>query len=185
MKRREFILGLGGAAAAWPLAHAQQVGRVRQIGVLQGLAPTDSEYSRRIGAFRRGLQELGWAEGRNVALRVYQPEGRPDRLRAFAGDLVQDNVDVIVTAGGEAVQAAQQATSTIPIVMATVGDAVAAGIVASLARPGGNVTGVTLVATEMGTKRHSPTRSLRWTTRYWCNSIARGSSILPCNTSCP
>ena len=74
-------------------------------------------------------------------------------MRAFAVELVQANVDVIVTAGGEAVQAAQQATRTIPIVMATVGDAVGAGIVASLARPGGNVTGMTLVATEMGTKR--------------------------------
>ena len=155
IRRREFITLLGGAAAAgWPLAaRAQQGERVHQIGVLQGLAPTDSEYLRRIGAFRRGLQELGWVEGRNVVLRVYHPEGRSDRVRAFAGDLVQENVDVIVTAGGEAVQAARQATSTIPIVMATVGDAVAAGIVASLARPGGNITGMTLVATEMGTKR--------------------------------
>src|SRR5262245_37614255 len=150
--RREFISLLG--AAAWPVtARAQQKGRIRHIGVLQGLAPTDPEYSRRIGAFRRGLHELGWVEGRSIALRVYHPEGRSDRLRAFADDLVQGNVDVIVTAGSEAVQASQQATSTIPIVMATVGDAVAAGIVASLARPGGNITGMTLVATEMGTKR--------------------------------
>ena len=154
MKRRTFIRLLGGAAAAWPLAaRAQRVDRVRQIGVLQGLAPTDPEYLRRVGAFRRSLQELGWSENKNIAIHSYHPEGQLDRVRAFAAELVHANVDVIVTAGGDAVNAAQQATHTIPIVMASVGDAVRAGIVASLARPGGNVTGMTLVATEMGTKR--------------------------------
>jgi putative ABC transport system substrate-binding protein len=154
MKRREFITLLGGAAAAWPIAaRGQQGERMRRIGVLQGLAPTDPEYLRRVGAFRTSLQKLGWREGRNIVLQIYHPEGRPESLPAFATELVRDDVDVIVTAGGEAVQAAQRATRTIPIVMATVGDAVGAGIVASLARPGGNVTGMTLVATEMGTKR--------------------------------
>ena len=154
MRRRQFITLLGGAAAAWPVvARAQRVDRVRQIGVLQGLAPTDPEYLRRVGAFRRSLQELGWSENKNIAIHSYHPEGQLDRVRAFAAELVYANVDVIVTAGGDAVNAAQQATHTTPIVMASVGDAVRAGIVASLARPGGNVTGMTLVATQMGTKR--------------------------------
>ena len=116
-------------------ARAQRVDRVRQIGVLQGLAPTDPEYLKRVGAFRRSLQELGWSENKNIAIHSYHPEGQLDRVRAFAAELVHANVDVIVTAGGDAVNAAQQATHTIPIVMASVGDAVRAGIVASLARP--------------------------------------------------
>jgi putative ABC transport system substrate-binding protein len=154
MRRREFIAVLGGAAAAWPLAtHAQQIDKVRWIGVLQGLNPNDPEYLRRIGAFRRGLQELGWTEGRNVALRIYYTEGRLERLPTLAAELVQAKVDVIVTQGTETAQAARKATSTIPIVMAQIGDAVGAGLVASLARPGGNVTGLTLVATENSTKR--------------------------------
>ena len=139
---------------AAPLAaHAQQTDRVRRIGVLQGLAANDPECVRRIGAFRRGLQELGWREGRHIALHMYSPEGRSARLPAFAAELVQANVDVIVTAGTAAVQVARQETRTIPIVMATVGDAVGAGIITSLARPGGNVTGMTLIATEQSTKR--------------------------------
>jgi len=100
-----FIVTLILSLLAAPLAaHAQQTDRVRRIGVLQGLAANDPEYVRRIGAFRRGLQELGWLEGRNIALHIYSPEGRFERLPAFAAELVQANVDVIVTAGTAAVQ---------------------------------------------------------------------------------
>jgi putative ABC transport system substrate-binding protein len=126
---------------------------VRKIGVLQGLAPNDPEHKRRIGAFREGLRELGWVEGGNITLEIRYPEGKLDRLPGLAAELVQANVDVLVTQGTEAAQAARKATSAIPIVMAQIGDAVGAGIITSLARPGGNVTGVTLVAPENITKR--------------------------------
>jgi putative tryptophan/tyrosine transport system substrate-binding protein len=152
--RREFIALLGGAVAGWPLAvGAQQRDRVRKIGVLQGLAPTDPEYTRRIGALTQGLQELGWVEGRNIEFEFRYPEEKLDRLPELAAELVNANVDIIVTQGSEQAQAARKATSTIPIVMAQIGDAVGAGVVASLARPGENVTGLTLVATENSTKR--------------------------------
>jgi ABC-type uncharacterized transport system substrate-binding protein len=96
---------------------------------------------------------LGWVEGRNITFEIRYPEGKLDRLPGFAAELVQANVDVLITQGTEAAQAARKATSAIPIVMAQIGDAVGAGIIASLARPGGNVTGLTLVATENITKR--------------------------------
>src|SRR2546427_3698662 len=154
MKRRAFILLLGGAAAAWPLAaRAQPSDRVRRIGVLQGLAGSDPEWQRRLAAFKQGLQELGWSEGRNVTFEFRFADGKPDRLPALAAELAQANVDVIVTNAAQPVEAARKATSIIPIVMATVGDALGAGYVASLARPGGNVTGLTLVATEQSAKR--------------------------------
>src|SRR5215510_3960529 len=144
--RRKFMAALGSAAVAWPLAtRAQQGERVRKIGVLQGLAPNDPEYKRRLAGFTQGLRELGWVEGTNITLEIRYPEGKLDRLPWFAAELVQANVDVLITQGTEAAQAARKATSTIPIVMAQIGDAVGAGIIASLARPGGNVTGLTLV----------------------------------------
>jgi putative tryptophan/tyrosine transport system substrate-binding protein len=153
VKRREFITLLGGAAA-WPLAaHAQQSERMRRIGVLQGLAESDPEWPRRFGAFKQRLQELGWTEGRNVAFELRFAGGKPERLPALAADLVQGNVDVILTNAAQPIEAARKATSTIPIVMASVGDALGAGYVASLARPGGNVTGLTLVATDQSAKR--------------------------------
>jgi putative tryptophan/tyrosine transport system substrate-binding protein len=153
VKRREFITLLGGAAA-WPLAaHAQQSERMRRIGVLQGLAESDPEWPRRFGAFKQRLQELGWTEGRNVAFELRFAGGKPERLPALATDLVQANVDVILTNAAQPIEAARKATSTIPIVMASVGDALGAGYVASLARPGGNVTGLTLVATDQSAKR--------------------------------
>ena len=154
MRRRDFITLLGGAALTSPLAvHAQQRDRARRIGVLQGLAPTDPEFKRRIGELTQGLAELGWAEGRNIAFEFRYADGQLDRLPALAADLVNANVDIMVTQGTEQTQAARLATGTIPIVMAQIGDAVGAGVVASLARPGGNVTGLTLVATENSTKR--------------------------------
>jgi putative tryptophan/tyrosine transport system substrate-binding protein len=158
MKRREFITLLGGAAAAssplWPrVARAQQPDRVRRIGILQGLAEADAEWQRRLVAFKQGLQELGWSEGRNLIFEFRFADNNPDRLPVLAAELAQANVDVIVTNAAQPVEAARKATSIIPIVMATVGDALGAGYVASLARPGGNVTGLTLVATEQSAKR--------------------------------
>jgi len=154
MRRREFITLLGGAAAAWPLAaRAQQSGRMRRIGVLQILAAGDPEWQIRFAAFKQGLQELGWLDERNFTFEFRNADGRLDRLPALAAELVHVNVDVIVTNASTAVEAARNATNKIPIVMASVGDAVGSGYVASLARPGGNVTGLTLVATEQSTKR--------------------------------
>src|SRR5262249_42131416 len=122
---------------------------MRRIGILQGLAENDPEWQRRLAAFKQGLQELGWTEGRNVAFEFRFADNKPERLPGLAAELVQANVDVIVTNAAQSVEAARKAT----IVMATVGDALGAGYVASLARPGGNVTGFTLVATEQSAKR--------------------------------
>jgi putative ABC transport system substrate-binding protein len=153
LKRREFITLLG-CAVSWPLAVcAQKVDGIRRIGVLHGFATNDPEWQRRTTAFRRGLQELGWVEGQNVAFEIRSSDGNLDRLPVLAAELVRMNVDVIVTQGTEPAQAALGATRNIPIVMASIGDAVGAGIVASLARPGGNITGLTLVATEQASKR--------------------------------
>src|SRR3984893_9485221 len=154
MRRREFTTLLCGAAATWPLVvRAEQSDRLRRIGALQGLAESDPEWPRRFGAFKQRLQELGWNEGRNVAFEFRFADGKPERLPALAAELVQANVDVIITNAAQPIEAARQATSTIPIVMASVGDALGAGYVASLARPGGNVTGLTLVATDQSAKR--------------------------------
>jgi putative tryptophan/tyrosine transport system substrate-binding protein len=152
-KRREFISLLGGAAACPLAARAEQSDRLRRVGVLQGLAESDPEWPRRFGAFKQRLQELGWTEGRNVAFEFRFAGGKPERLPGLATDLVQANVDVILTNAAQSIEAARKATSTIPIVMASVGDALGAGYVASLARPGGNVTGLTLVATDQSAKR--------------------------------
>ena len=137
MKRREFITLLGGAAAAWPLAaRAQQSAKLPIIGYLG--ANTPSAESQRIAAFLQRLRELGWIEGRTIAMEVRWAEGRNERFGEIAAEFVRLKVDVIVVAGIAAVVAAKQATSMIPIVFAVAGDPVGSGVVASLARPGGN-----------------------------------------------
>lgn len=154
MIRRRFLFLLCGTATAWPLtARAQQPERVRRIGVLLPYIERDSQAQARVAAFLAALQERGWADGRNVGFEFRYAEGQPDRLPALAVDLVQRNVDVILTAGTEATDIARRATKDIPIVMAAVGDPIAAGFIASLARPGGNVTGASLLATELTAKR--------------------------------
>jgi putative tryptophan/tyrosine transport system substrate-binding protein len=151
MTRREIITLLGGAAAAWPLAaRAQQAGKVPTIGFLG--ATTASFQSQHIAAFVRRLRELGWIEGRTVAIEYRWAEGRPERFAEIATEFVRLKVDVIVTLGG-AVLAAKQATSVIPIVFAAAGDPVGGGLVASLARPGGNVTGLSIQAPDLAGKR--------------------------------
>src|SRR5262249_5813835 len=140
--RRDFITLLGGAAAAWPLAaRAQQATKLRRIGVLQALAADDAESSRRFTAFVQGLQELGWAEGRNMRVDVRWGAGDAGRIRDYAAELVAMAPDVIFVIGAGSLVPLQQATRTVPIVFALVSDPVGAGFVESLARPGGNVTG--------------------------------------------
>ena len=156
MRRRDFIAVLGGAVTAWPLAAAAQTPeRPRRIGLLQGLAAADPEWTPRWAAFTAALAALGWQEGRNIVFEARYANGEPGRLPALAAELVRAQVEVIVTNAAQPIEAARAATSTIPIVMASVGDALGAGYVESLARPGRNVTGLTLFATEQSGKRLS------------------------------
>jgi putative tryptophan/tyrosine transport system substrate-binding protein len=176
MKRREFISLLGGAAA-WPVAaQAQQGDRIRRVGVLMPIARGDLEAQKRIGAFVQALEKLGWLEGKAVAFEMRYADGKPERLPALASELVQANVDVVVTHAAQPIEAVRRATSTIPIVMATVGDALGAGYVASLARPGGNVTGLTLFATEQSAKRLQRSRN---SARPWFASPYSGTRTRP------
>jgi putative tryptophan/tyrosine transport system substrate-binding protein len=152
MKRREFITFLGGAATAWPLAvRAQQPAKLPTIGSL-GSATASSE-GQRVAAFVQRLRELGWIDGRNVAIEYRWAEGRNERYAEIAAEFVRLKVEVIVTQGTAPVLAAMHATSVIPIVFAGSGDPVAAGLVASLARPGGNVTGVSNQQADITGKR--------------------------------
>ena len=147
--RGALILALG---LLGPLApEAQQAGKVYRIGVLL-LAPLAAR-PQQWEAFRQGLREHGYVLGNNAVVEYRSAEGKPERLAELAAELVQANMDVIVASGTEATQAAQTATRAIPIVMSNTGDPVGAGIIASLARPGGNVTGLSLVATELSAKR--------------------------------
>jgi putative tryptophan/tyrosine transport system substrate-binding protein len=140
--RREFMTLLGGAAAAWPVAaRAQQGERVRRIGALMNLAADDPEALGRITAFVQGLQQLGWTDGRNARIIARWAAGNADNFRKYAAELVALGPDTILASATPAVLALQQATNTVPIVFAQVTDPVGAGIVASLARPGGNTTG--------------------------------------------
>jgi putative ABC transport system substrate-binding protein len=152
MRRRDFITLIGGAVAAWPLAARAQQERMRRIGVLLLVSTSDPEFQRRIAVLRQALGEIGWTE-KNTAFEFRFAEGNLDQLPALAAELVQAKVDVIVTQGTDSALALRKATSTIAIVIASIGDAVGIGIVPSLARPGGNITGLTLVATEQSTKR--------------------------------
>jgi len=151
MRRRDFVILLGGGAAAWPLAaRAQQAGKLRTIGFLG--ASTPSAWSQWTAAFVQRLRELGWTEGRTVAIEYRWAEGRSERYTDIATEFVRLNVDVIVTVGS-AVAAAKQVTSTIPIVFAIAVDPVGSGMVASLARPGGNATGISVQSPELAGKR--------------------------------
>jgi putative tryptophan/tyrosine transport system substrate-binding protein len=154
MNRRAFILALGGTAVAsavtWPLtARAQQAGNKYLVGFLNAGSDNVGLNAVLIDA----LRELGWVEGKNVVFENRNAEDRLERLSELAADLVRLKVDVIVAAGTLAPLAAKQATTTIPIVMTTAGDPLGSGLVASLARPGGNVTGMSLIVPDLGAKR--------------------------------
>jgi ABC-type uncharacterized transport system substrate-binding protein len=152
LKRRDFITLVGGAAAAWPLAaRAQQPGKLRTIGFLG--QSTRSAASEWVAAFVQRLHELGWNEGRTVAIEYRWADGREERFAQIAAEFVRLKVDIIVTSGTPQVLAAKQATSVIPIVFAAAGDPVASGLVASLARPGGNATGLSSLVADLAGKR--------------------------------
>ena len=144
MNRRTFITLLGSAAAAWPLAaRAQQPDRIRRIGVLSAFAEQDPEIKARLAAFRQGLERLGWSEGRNVRIDYrYAPAAGADHARMLAKELIALQPDVILGQSPPLVAALQRETRALPIVFVSVSDPIGAGFVASLARPGGNLTGL-------------------------------------------
>jgi len=143
LKRREFITLVGGAAAVWPLAaRAQQASGIRRLGVLMGYAESDPEAKDFFAGFTQRLAELGWLDARNLRMDVRWAPGSVDRMRTFAKELVELQPDVILANSTPITAALQRETRTIPIVFAVASDPVGSGFVASLARPGGNITGV-------------------------------------------
>jgi putative tryptophan/tyrosine transport system substrate-binding protein len=153
MRRREFITLLGGATATWPLAaRAQQPDRTRRIGALIGFAEGDQEQRARTAAFLNRLRELGWTDGRNIQIDYRYTDGDTDRMRVAANELVALSPDLILAQTNPVLAALRQATSSVPIVFVQVSDPVGGGFVASLARPGGNMTGFTNFEPEMGGK---------------------------------
>jgi putative ABC transport system substrate-binding protein len=151
MRRRE-LFGVLGGAIAWPLAaHAQQATKIPRLGFMGN--STAALEANLVGPFRQRLRELGYEEGRNLAIEFRWAEGHYDRLPALVANLLATKVDVIVTAGTPAALAVKQATSTVPLVMVAVGDPVGTGLVPSLARPGGNITGLSSIAPDLEGKR--------------------------------
>jgi putative ABC transport system substrate-binding protein len=152
MRRRDFVSLLGSAAIAWPLAaRAQQAGKIARIGFLGATSP--AHYGVRVEALRAGLRELGYIEGTNLVLEYRWAEANYERLPALVAELIRSNIDVIVTHGTPAALAAKQATTSIPIVVGIIGDPVASGVVGSVARPGGNITGLSFFSPELDAKR--------------------------------
>ena len=151
--RRDFITLLGGTAVAWPLmARAQQGDRMRRIGVLSGFPADDPEMVARMAAFRQAMQEQGWGEGRNLQIDYRSAGADAARIKSHAAELVGAPPDVILAITSPSVAAVRQATNTIPIVFVGIGDPVGQGFVASLARPGGNITGFTGLEFSLGDK---------------------------------
>jgi putative ABC transport system substrate-binding protein len=160
VKRRKFIAFLGGAAvAAASAVRAQQPAKSRRIGILETVSP--SLNASNLEALRRGLRELGYVENQNYILEYRSADGEGGRFPALADELVRLGVDLIVTRGTPAARAAKGATETIPIVMAAIGEPLGMGVVASLARPGGNVTGLSAFVTELAGKRVELLKELR------------------------
>lgn len=159
MRRRDFIVGIG-SAGIWPLAaRAQQAARMPRIGFL-GLASPPT-FASRLDAFRQGLRDFGYIEGTNIAVEYRWAHGRYEQLPELAAELAQSNVDLIVTHATPGSRAAKRATATIPIVIAVIGDPVASGIVTSIARPGGNITGQSFFNAELRAKRIELLKELR------------------------
>ncbi|HEY7675266.1 MAG TPA: ABC transporter substrate-binding protein [Burkholderiales bacterium] len=152
MKRRELLIALGLAPLAAALAaHAQQKGKVWRLGFLSSASA--SAYAYRVEALRAGLRDLGYVEGRNISIEFRWAEGNYERLHAFAAELVRLKVDIILTHGTPGAQAAKKATTSIPIIVSAISDPVATGLVASLRRPGGNLTGLMFFTQELNEKR--------------------------------
>src|SRR6266446_1156778 len=150
MRRREFITLLGGAAAVWPLAaRAQQGQRMRRVSLLLPLAEDDPEAQSRVKAFKHGLRDVEWVEGRNIRIDYRFSASDPNRLKGYVAELVSLAPDVIVANSTPVLAALRQATTTIPIVFAVVNDPVGQGFVSSLAHPGGNITGFSFLEFEM------------------------------------
>jgi ABC-type uncharacterized transport system substrate-binding protein len=145
MRRREFLGVLGTAVAAWPLTARAQARRHVRIGILHVYSPPDPWFD----AFRQGLKELGYVEGGNLTIEARWADGRNERLDGFAQELVDAKVDIIVAMMGPTLTAARRKTGTVPIVMAVSGDGIGSAGVASLAQPGGNVTGITLMSPDL------------------------------------
>ena len=152
MRRRKFITLVGGAAVSWPItSHAQQSDKTRLIGVLISYAESDRTRSE-VAAFRGGLAKLGWTEGSNLRIELRWGNADPDRIRTLAKELIDLRPDVILSQSTVVTEALARETRTIPIVFVNVGDPIASGLAASLARPGGNITGLTVEAPAHGGK---------------------------------
>ena len=151
MRRRDLIQAIAGSTIGWPLAARAQIAKVRQIGLLSPFTRSDAVPWNQ--AFLKGLRDLGWIDGKNIAFEYRYSEGNNDRLPALIADLVRLKVDIIVTSVTNDTLAAKNATTEIPIVMAAAGDPVATGIVDSLGRPGGNITGLSQMNPELNAKR--------------------------------
>jgi putative ABC transport system substrate-binding protein len=151
IKRRQLIMLLGGAAAAWPLAVRAEGGKVRRIGFLGSATAAGS--TKAIQSLQAGLRESGHVEGTNIAIEFRWAEGNYDRLPQLVAELIATNIDVLITHGTPGTRVAKQATTTIPIVMAISGDAIATGLVSSLARPEANLTGSTFFLPQLNAKR--------------------------------
>ena len=144
MRRREFVSLIGGATVAWPLAaaQAQQLDRMRRVAFLHGLAESDPEVQARMAAFREGLASLGWVENRNIQIEHRFASGDIARIQQHVAELMTSPPDVIAATGTPVIAALKQATGSIPIVFSVVNDPAGQGLVANLARPGGNITGL-------------------------------------------
>ena len=182
MDRRTFISLIGGAATAWPrVARAQEPGRVRRIGVLLALLDSDPEGQPRIAAFQRELETLGWTEGRNIQIEYRWASGDAERFRTFAAELVATRPDVLVAHATPSAEALARETRTIPIIFAAVSDPVGSGLVASLAEPGRNATGLTIFEPSLGAKWVEFLKELapRLASVGLLTAPGRGSNYLP------